>query len=257
MARISETSYTATMTTFSPCLDQIDKNHATSQSIRPLSDVQLEQLKSFYDVGLTYSSNALEGNSLTESETKVVIEDGLTIGGKPVKDHLEALGHHDAFYKLYNSLSTPITEELIKDIHHLFYVRLDEKNAGTYRKESIIVSGSTFTFPKPDQLASLMAGFITAITDSVLHPAQLASLAHREFVTIHPFIDGNGRTARLLMNLILLRHGYPITIIPPIYRHYYIDFLKDAQLNRNTEPFDVFIQNMVLEAQKDFIQQFS
>jgi len=186
---------------------------------RPLSQKALEQLKGYYRVGLTYSSNALEGNSLTETETKVVIEDGIAIGGKPLRDHYEAMGHSEAFTLLYKlAKKKTIAEKDILDLHRLFYYRIDETRAGKYRKEKVIITGSSFIPPHPSEIVGMMEKFIAAIPKlrKKCHPIEFAALLHKELVTIHPFTDGNGRTAKLLMNLALLQTGYAITIIPPV-----------------------------------------
>ena len=223
---------------------------------RPLSEDIVKQIQEYYRIGLTYSSNALEGNTLDLAETKVVLEDGLTINGKPMKDHLETLGHSDAFYELLNfAKADTITEDNIKYLHKLFYKRIDEENAGQYRKKSIIVTGSDIEFPKPDILSDKMAEFAQSIPDmqTNLHPVEFAAMLHAKFVNIHPFIDGNGRVARLLMNLALLQAGYNITIIPPVVRADYIRALQESNHNRFT-PFINFISEMVLESQKEYLR---
>ena len=222
---------------------------------RPLSDAALGQLTNYYRIGLTYSSNALEGNSLTETETKVVIEDGITIGGKPLRDHYEAMGHSEAFTRLYSLAKKKIiTGEDILGLHHLFYYRIDETRAGKYRKEKVIITGSSFVPPPPSQIAGLMEKFTSNIPKlrKKYHPVEFAAFLHKELATIHPFIDGNGRTARLLMNLALLQTGYGITIIPPVLRSEYINALKKAQTGtKASRPFINFISGMVCESMKD------
>lgn len=229
---------------------QIDKH-------RPLNKEQVEKLKEYYRIGLTYSSNALEGNSLTETETKVVIEDGITIGGKPIKDHYEAMGHSEAFDLLYRLAKTnKITEKDILELHRLFYYRINAQSAGKYRKVKVLITGTEFTPSFPSQVPVLMKKFIAKITKrKTLHPVEFAAWLHKELVTIHPFKDGNGRTARLLMNLALLQSGYCITVIPPIVRAEYISALKKAQIPpQNDQPFVNFISCMVYESMNDFIR---
>ena len=207
---------------------QIDALQKEINAFRPLNPDLLKQIKEYYKIGLTYSSNALEGNTLTESETKIVLEKGITIGGKPLRDHFEAVGHAEAYDFLYTLVSEKnLSEKEILQLHHLFYFRLDEKNAGSYRQSQVIITGSKYPLPKPIKVASLMKELIPRIAGyrKKYHPVHVAALVHKEFVFIHPFIDGNGRTARLLMNLILLQEGYDIAIIPPILRRDYIDAL--------------------------------
>ena len=173
-----------------------------------------------------------------------------------MKDHLEAIGHAEAFNELLNlAKSGNITESAIKNLHKLFYEKIDSDNAGNYRKKSIIVTGSDVKFPKPDEIESKMQEFINKIPEmkQKMHPVQLAAMLHIIFVNIHPFIDGNGRLARLLMNLTLLQAGYNITIIPPIVRADYIRALQESNHN-NFEPFINFISEMVLESQKEYLK---
>jgi Fic family protein len=225
------------------------------QAHRPLDAYEVSQLKEYYRIGLTWSSNALEGNSLTEIETKVVLEDGITIGGKLLKDHFEAIGHSEAFdlmYKLADSRN--ISEADILGLHRLFYYRIESDFAGKYRERNVIITGTDFTPPPPADVPLAMQEFLNHIPElRQLHPVEYAAMLHLTLVTIHPFIDGNGRTARLLMNLALLQAGYPITIIPPIIRSDYISTLRDAHKGNN-QPFIDFISCCVWESQKDYLR---
>jgi Fic family protein len=238
-------------------LAEIDRLQKEINKHRPLNKTVLKQIKEYYKVGLTYSSNAIEGNSLTESETKIVIEDGLTINGKPLKDHFEALGHGEAYdlmYKLYKH--QVIAEGDIKKLHKLFYYRIDAKKAGKYRKVKVFISGSKYPLPLPENLSARMADFVRKLPGlkAKLHPVEFAARVHKDFVFIHPFVDGNGRLARLLMNLALLQAGYNIPIIPPIRRPDYINTLEKA--HADAKPFTAFIAEMVMETQKDYIRLF-
>ncbi len=235
---------------------QNDELKKQIDEFRPLSADALKQIKEYYKIGLTYSSNALEGNTLDLAETKVVIEDGLTIGGKPVKDHLEALGHAVAFDELMNLTKKDFfSEQDVKNLHHLFYSKINEQNAGKYRTTQVIITGSDVEFPAPDTLYSKMAEFIAQLPElkKSLHPVEYAAMVHIIFVNIHPFIDGNGRVARLLMNLALLQNGYNIVIIPPVVRADYIRALQDSNRG-NYQPFVNFISEMTLEAQKEYLR---
>lgn len=223
---------------------------------RPLRGQALKQLREYFRIGLTWTSNALEGNSLTETETKVVIEDGITIGGKPLKDHFEAIGHAEAFDYLQRlARRKEITERDILKLHKLFYYRIDEANAGHYRKQNIIVTGTDFVFPAPSELKSLMATFAFDIPRlrAEMHPIEFAAHLHARLVTIHPFVDGNGRAARLLMNLALIQEGYPVTIIPPVLRSEYLSAVRESNTG-NVTAFINLLSNMVWESQRDYLR---
>jgi Fic family protein len=234
---------------------EIDRLQQEINSYRPLPASTLKQLKEYYRIGLTYTSNALEGNSLTETETKIVLEDGITIGGKPIKDYYEALGHSEAYDHIYKlSKGKEFTEDDIKKLHKLFYYRIDETQAGRYRKERVFISGSQYSLPGPEKVPDLMKDFIASMNDAAksLHPVEYSAAAHKGFVFIHPFVDGNGRVARLLMNLILLQKEYCIAIIPPILRRDYIQALEKA--HKDDKDFVKFIAKVVMETQKDYLR---
>lgn len=237
-------------------LKKIDSIKTKIDAYRPMDSHMVKQLREFYRIGMTYSSNALEGNSLTETETKVVIEDGITIGGKPVKDHLEALGHSEAYDLIFRlSRHSDITEANIKELQRLFYYRIDASQAGKYRKKKVIITGTTFIPPAPEQIPDLMKSFIAGIPDdrAKYHPVEFAAILHRKLVTIHPFIDGNGRAARLLMNLALLQAGYPVTIIPPVLRRDYLDTLNKTHKG-DDKPFNKFIAGCCYESAKEYLR---
>ena len=165
----------------------------------------------------TYESNRIEGNTLTLQETQLVIEKGLTIGGKPLKEHLEAINHNEAidFIGELVKKESVLDESTLKQIHSIILKSIDRENAGVYRKVPVLISGSTHTPPQPYLLQKLMEDYFQFYEESrkSMHPVVLAAEMHERLVTIHPFIDGNGRTSRLVMNLILLQHGYPIANI--------------------------------------------
>jgi len=165
----------------------------------------------------TYESNRIEGNTLTLQETQLVVEKGLTIGGKPLKEHLEAINHNEAidFIGELVKKESVLDESTLKQIHSIILKSIDRENAGVYRKVPVLISGSTHTPPQPYLLQKLMEDYFQFYEESrkSMHPVVLAAEMHERLVTIHPFIDGNGRTSRLVMNLILLQHGYPIANI--------------------------------------------
>ena len=237
-------------------LPEIDKLQLEISRRRPLKRDEIKELREYYRVGLTYSSNALEGNSLSETETKIVLEDGITIGGKPLKDHLEAVGHAEAFDLLYRlSKRQGVTEADILKLHRLFYARIDQGNAGRYRKKNVIVTGALVSFPRPAELKEKMRRFLAETEEKrgTAHPVEYAALLHMGLVTIHPFIDGNGRTARLLMNLALLQQGYPITIIPPVLRNDYMAAVRAGNTG-DAAPFINLLSSMVWESQREYLR---
>lgn len=236
-------------------LQKIDELQKMINNKRPLNEIEQKELKDYFAIGLTYSSNALEGNSLTISETKVVLEDGLTVGGKPLKDILEAVGHKKAYDFMYSlTKENTISEEHIKQLHKLFYQGIDETIAGVYRKQRVFISGSEYNVAPYDQIDMLMPAMINKFNEARAseHPVVFAAKLHQEFVYIHPFVDGNGRVARLLLNLALLQDGYPVVVIPPICRSEYITALEKGHENENV--FIQFIMERVVESQRDYIR---
>ncbi len=237
--------------------DKINFFHKAISEIRPFEGHMLQQLKDYYRIGLTWSSNAIEGNTLTISETKVVLEDGLTIGGRPLRDFYETVGHGAAYDFMFSLIGERrITVGDIKVMHRLFYINIDEANAGTWRKENVIISGSDYVFPRPQEIEEQMLKleeWIKAERDSY-HPVIFAALLHLKFVSIHPFIDGNGRTSRLIMNLALIQDGYQLAIIPPVLRSEYNDTIRQYQNKGKPDLFFDFIAERVYETQKEIMR---
>ena len=234
---------------------QADENNRKLTAYRPLPPETLKSLREYYRVGLTYTSNALEGNSLTESETKVVIEDGLTIEGKPLRDHYEAVGHAKAYDYIYNITEKKgLSEDDIISLHRLFYQQIDAEKAGHYRTVKVYISGSRYAVAAVSKIPAEMQKLVKWYNENEkkLHPVELAATLHQRFVFIHPFVDGNGRVARLLMNLALLRNGYTIAIIPAILRHEYICSLETA--HTRPEVFTDFIADRVIATQLDLLR---
>lgn len=237
-------------------ISKCDEQKKAIDSYCPFTPEQSKQLKDHFRIGLTYSSNALEGNTLTLIETKVIIEDGLTIGGKSLIEIDEATGHARAFDFIFDLIKIEnVTLEDIKKIHKLFYQNIDPDNAGIFRKQKVFISGMDVTLPNPEQIEGMMKQFEKDLINlkCKLHPIAYAATIHNKFVTIHPFMDGNGRTARLLMNLILMKAGYSITIIPPIFRTDYISAAYQGNKG-NDEPFINLLSSMVYESQKEYLK---
>jgi len=201
----------------------------------------------------TYNSNAIEGNTLTLSETKVVLE-GITIGGKSVVEHLETINHREAILFVEELISSkePLSEWNIKNIHALILKEIDNSNSGKYRTENVVISGAKHIPPKyyevGDLMQKLMAEYQNKWKD--YHPVARATLLHGEFVKIHPFIDGNGRASRLLLNFELMKSGYTPIIIKNEDRAKYYDVLDLAHTTMNYKPFIMLVSKLVVESEK-------
>ncbi len=197
-------------------LNRIDEGKRLIDRFRPLPPAVVSRLHEQFNLEWTYNSNAIEGNTLTLRETKIVLEEGLTIGSKSLKEHLEVINHKDAiaFVEELAKSGSGITERNIRDIHSLVLKEIDAQYAGRYRDIQVRITGATHVLPDPLQVPEAMREFAkTRLTKRNDHPVVQAALAHLELVGIHPFVDGNGRTSRLLMNLILMKQGYFPTII--------------------------------------------
>jgi len=178
---------------------------------RPLTEGELLRLSEEFLINFTYNSNAIEGNTLTLQETALIIKEGITIDKKPLKDHLEAVGHKEAYLYIEELVQqkVPLSEKVIKDIHSL--VLMDSReDRGVYRRVPVTIMGAVHTPPQPFLLPARMEELILKYQEMrLLHVVERVSQFHLEFEAIHPFIDGNGRTGRLLLNLELMKAGYP------------------------------------------------
>ncbi len=193
------------------------------------------------DLELTYTSNAIEGNTLTAVETTMVIEQGITVAGKPLKDHLEAIDHFDAirYVRELARQNVPFTEMDVRNLHRLVMLRSRPDIAGRYADQGryVLTDSGRHSFPSPAEIPALMGDFSRWLGAAADTP-ESAFAAHRRLVDIHPFNDGNGRTARLLMNLVLIRGGYPAVAVRPDDRPAYIAGLQQAQAGGGTDAFD-------------------
>ena len=225
--------------------DQLTRKKKELDGYHPLPLALIRNLDEWFRVELTYTSNAIEGNTLTRRETAAVIEKGLTVGGKSLREHLEATNHSraiDAVNALIKKRPAQLTSQDILAIHGLILNGIDDVNAGRYRKVPVRISGSPVVMPNPMKVPELMQEFQRWLTTkSSLHPVAFAGEAHYRLVTIHPFADGNGRTARLLMNLLLLMRGYPPAIIRTRDRLAYIGALERAQYGGSKADFDALV----------------
>jgi len=244
-------------------LKKIDQYARAIREYRPLSADEVRELDNYFRIGCTYASNALEGNSLTLSETKVLLEDGITVGGKPIRDCYEATGHakaYDYMLALARGGELRFAEDAILQLHELFFCGIDCGHAGHYRTGQVFISGTEYVPPEAAEVPRQMATLIDELNEKkeALHLVELAAYAHRRLVDIHPFQDGNGRMARLLMNLVLVNKGYCVVSIPPVLRHEYITALQQAQRAKN--PSDAAFVELIcqceLEAQRDYCRMF-
>lgn len=235
--------------------NEIENKKAQLDARRPLTAGTLAQLDAWYDVELTYTSNAIEGNTLTRSETAIVLEKGVTVRGKPLKDHIEAIDHRDAlaYVRTLANRDEPLREADVRELHRLVLARSNLDEAGRYSRVQRFIQGSQVSFPSPAEIPARMGDFGQWLGNASPKPHE-AFEAHAELVTIHPFTDGNGRTARLLMNLMLLKGGYPPVIIAPEHRADYIDALEARQLRAELEPFQAFMAGRLIESLDAYLE---
>ncbi|MEM8611835.1 MAG: Fic family protein [Cyanobacteria bacterium P01_H01_bin.105] len=231
---------------------QVDKLKGWLDSFRPLPPAVVAELKQLFDVRFTYNSNAIEGNTLTQSETQLVLEKGITVGGKTLIEHLEVVGHRDAidYVEALAQQDTKIGEWEIRQIHSLLFMVIDRAEAGRYRQLDVKAAGTGYTYPPHYLISELMTEFVEWLNSAAaqkMHPIDYAAEAHCRFVGIHPFRDGNGRTGRLLMNLLLLRLGYPVVVISNARREAYIEALVQAQQRDSL----IVFQELILEAAQE------
>jgi Fic family protein len=220
----------------------IEDKKAQLDSLRPMSTAALAQLQKHYDVELTYTSNAIEGNTLTLRETAEVIEHGITVGGKSLRDHLEAADHYEALLWMRGlaATTTPIGESVVCELHRRIVARSQPEIAGIYSRLPRRIAGSPVVFPNPAKIPQLMEEFGAWLAGAAQDPAT-AFAAHFRLTGIHPFADGNGRTARLLTNLLLIRGGYPPIAVRPEDRKTYLDALERGSLAEDLLPFQTFM----------------
>ncbi len=236
----------------------IDRKKALLDQLRPLPAATVRTIGEATRLEWTYHSNALEGNTLSLRETQVVLE-GLTIGGgKTLREHLEVTNHAQAVDYLADLVARqePLTPYVVRQLHSIIMRGIDDANAGTWRSVPVAISGSRHV--PPATVASAMNDLFDwyRSNELALHPVMLAARFHHRFVYIHPFTDGNGRTARLLMNLILMRHGYPPAIIKadPQRRIAYLDALEQASVENVLEPFEQVVSEAVSESLDRYLQ---
>ncbi len=218
-------------------LKRIEQKKARLDALRPLPSTAVGKLKEQLTIEWIYHSNAIEGSTLTLRETQLILETGLTIGGKSLREHFEVINHKEAIEYVEALVSQDIkpTPFHARQLHALVMAKVDDENAGSYRTLPVRIGGSTFDPPEAWLVPQQMEAWGQWLQGeaSELHPVERAALAHHRFVAIHPFLDGNGRTGRLLMNLLLMRDGYPPTVILTTTRQHYYRVLAEADRGRD------------------------
>ena len=241
-------------------LQQIDHLKDKLRAIRPLPAEALNKIKASFEMEYTYESNRIEGNTLTLQETALVVSEGVTIGGKSMVEHLEAINHAQAieFIKDIARSDIEINERTIREIHGIILHSINRKQAGRYRDVPVMIVGSKHTPPQPylimPQMEQFMIDYETMQNQSE-HPVLIAAFLHDELVKIHPFIDGNGRTSRLLMNLYLISKGYTITALKGDNeaKYAYYTALEQSHTENNRASFYLLVASVVKQSMERYI----
>ena len=240
-------------------LRRVDELQSRLAALRPLNAGELARLREEFSIENTYHSNAIEGNTLTLRETALVLREGVTIAEKPLKDHLEAIGHRDALRYVVDlaDAKSPLTERAVKDIHSLVLMH-DPENKGVYRSLPVRIVGALHTPPQPRLVPIQMEALLREYNEQKgqKHPVEEIADFHLRFEGIHPFIDGNGRAGRLLMNLELMKAGLlPVNIKYADRRKYYDCFDAYAQTG-GCEAMALLIAGYEMEALEGYMGLF-
>jgi Fic family protein len=239
---------------------QLDELLKAWQTAQPLDALQLDKMNGYFHTAYTYESNRIEGNTLTLQETHLVINEGITIGGKSMHEHLEAVNHQQAIHFITDLVHDQLrfNSHVLKQIHQLILKGIQDQHAGKYRQIQVLISGSKHVPPAPYLLDKLMEDYFLFYEQNLgrLHPVILAAEMHERLVTIHPFIDGNGRTARLVMNLILWQHGYTTVNIKggKKSRFAYYNALEKVQLHHDATDFQLLVVDYALASLKAHLE---
>ena len=235
-------------------IQEVAAKKAELDRLRPLTAGAVSQLQKYYDVELTYTSNAIEGNTLTLRETAEVIEHGITVGGKSLKEHLEAVDHYEAvlWMRALAAGPVPVGEAVVRELHRRIVARSEPHIAGIYSTYPRRIAGSPVIFPNPMKIPELMGAFGKWLEQVPPTPAA-AFEAHFRLTAIHPFSDGNGRTARLMMNLLLIRAGYVPVPVRLADRKTYLDVLERASLADDLGPFQTFMHERLDSTLGEFL----
>jgi Fic family protein len=228
--------------------ERINEKKAQLDAMRPLPKYTLKSLREKLLLEWTYNTNAIEGNTLTMNETKVVLE-GITVGGKTMREHLEVINHRDAIAYVEEIVhkEESLSEWQIKNLHRLVLKGIDDEYAGVYRDQQVFIAGAEHTPPAHYLIKEQMEQMMNWYNEEGihLHPVQRGAMLHAIFVGIHPFIDGNGRTSRLLLNLELMKDGFPPVIIKVENRLAYYEALDKAHITENYDNFIVLVEREV------------
>lgn len=237
-----------------PLFSRIDSLKAQIDQRRPLTAGELQRLQEEFLIEYTYNSNAIEGNTLTLQETALVLE-GVTIDRKPLKDHLEAVGHKDAFLYVQELVKdkVPFSESVMKQIHTLVLMDRPE-DRGVYRRIPVRIMGAYHTPPEPVVVQDQMEKLVKEFSKKKLHPIESAALFHLKFEGIHPFVDGNGRTGRLILNLFLMQNGYPPINVKFTDRKRYYDAFDSYYRDSNSDNMVLMVAEYVEERLKNILQ---
>jgi Fic family protein len=240
-------------------LAELNALHKEWSTQKPLNATQLRKMEEYFSLNYTYESNRIEGNTLTLQETHLIVNEGITVGGKSMREHLEAINHAEAIVFLSELVKEKVafTERILKQIHYLILKGIDRENAGVYRSVAVRISGSSHTPPEPYLLSRMMEEVFEyyEANRKILHPVILAAEMHERIVRIHPFVDGNGRTTRLVMNLILMQNGYPIANIKgdTSNRLKYYSALENAPIDARNS-FREFIAEAAIQSLKEHLE---
>jgi Fic family protein len=225
-------------------LQSIEGKKRELERNRPLNPSIVRKLEEEFTIAWIYNSNAIEGNTLSLQETEIVINSGITIGGKTLNEHFEAINHKNGigYIKSIINKKEKVTEKTIKKLHELILHSIDDTEAGHYRRQNVRIVGANHIPPQSVKIPRRMNEFIEWFYQNEYSKniPQFAADVHYKLVMIHPFLDGNGRVARLFMNLLLMQHGYPPAIILKVDRKRYYRVLNEANLGMK-EPYDDFI----------------
>lgn len=242
---------------FPALLTLADSRKEELDKLRPLQPQAVKSLQEAFDLELMVASNQIEGSTLTLRETQLVLEKGVTIGGKPLRDHLDAV-NQNAAWKLMLALAearTPITENIVLELHKIILTNIDNDNAGKYRQSRVFIKGAQHVPPNPLKIPELLEkAWADHSANKGNHPISRMADLHYQISAIHPFVDGNGRTARLILNLGLIQNGYPPAQILADQKMEYFDALAAVDTNPASDAFRSYIARTVIGSLESYLK---